>query len=857
MRALGVLARVALYVYPREFRMQFGDAILADVAADPSHAAAQLHDLLKGGIAMRLDTLFRDLSYAQRRLRSAPLFITIVILTFALGIGANVAVFSVLNAVVLRPLPFTDPSRLVILQVHDPHGDVFPNPSVTDASDIRLQARTLATIAAVAGHQPTLLVDGHPFALDGLDVMPEYFTMLGVEPQLGRLLIPADSRPGVHNVVISDELWHKRWGANQNVLGRTISLDGKAFTVVGILRPGQLLAIPGGESVGSTDFLGALPETGAAQGRGARVSSALARLAPGVTLGQANADLSLVSGRLQRLYPRTDAKWSFSVESLSAAVLGPAASALWIIFAAVVGILLIACANVGNMLGARWSSRDRELAVRRALGASSQRIAGQLFVETSVLAFFGAVFGVALAYIALRSMSGLVSAALPRASSVNIDGTSLLYALLAVVVATLLAGVSPVLSLGTNDLQSVLKSAGRGGDSSRGHRLRSGLVVLEIALALALVVVSGLMVRSFAELVHTPLGIRPDGVVVSAPVAVPAQYDTPSAAAMMQRELLRRLRALPGVDAAALTLMYPLGDIGMEGDTRIAGRTYPPGGAPIAWANDVSPDYFRALGIPIVHGRALTDSDTTGSAPVVIVNETFVKQFLNGENPLGTRISMPPKGRWGTIVGVVGDERQGLTTPPAPEFYAPILQVPQPYISIVLHSSSVAPAAIGHEVRKTFATMMPLVPPPDTFTIAQRVENATAPTRFATMMLGMLALIALLLACAGVFGVMSFSVTQRLREFGIRIALGASARDIVIDVLRRTLFTTAVGVAAGLAIAAVAARAISSQLNSVSPFDPATFAIVIALIFASSVLASLHPAVRATRVEPVAALRYE
>ncbi|HEY5348737.1 MAG TPA: FtsX-like permease family protein, partial [Candidatus Lustribacter sp.] len=524
--------------------------------------------------------------------------------------------------------------------------------------------------------------------------------------------------------------------------------------------------------------------------------------------------------------------------------------------------LLIACANVGNMLGARWSTRDRELAVRRALGASSGRIGAQLLIEAGLLAFVGALFGIAIAYGGLHVLSALLANALPRASTVSIDGTSLLYAALAVIAATLLAGLAPMLSLGEFDLQNVLKSAGRGGDASAHHGLRSALVVIEIALALALVVIAGLTVRSFVDLINAPLGIRSNGVVTSNLTMLPEKnLGTVAARASMQRDLLARLQVLPGVKAAALTVEYPLGSIGIRSNAPIFGRTYALGSEPHASANNVTPDYFRVLGIPVVRGRAFTASDTMGAAPVTIVNEAFVTRYLNGVVPIGTRIRTEgwngTPTRWSTIVGVVGNERDHLAQPPSPEFYVPMAQAPAAYTTAVVYAPKADPGTIQHEMQDAFAQTMPLVQAPDMYTVAQLVAGNTAQARFATILLGALAVIALVLALSGIFGVVSFSVTQRSREFGVRIAHGATTRNIISDVLRRTLATTAVGAAIGLVIAAISARAIASQLGAVSPFDPATFATVVVLIFLSAVIASLHPALRATRIQPVEALRYE
>ncbi len=853
--------RLVLLLAPREFRDHYGAQI--DASAEHNPHLSDLFDLAITGLRLRLEDFVRDASYALRRLAKAPLFVTIVVITFALGIGANVAVFSVLNAVVLKPLPFKDPNGIVIIDGTPKDGAPASHISLGDVLDVR-DARALSASAGIEEDGGTMLAHGRPFAISGYDVSPDYFSILGITPELGRVLVPSDGASGVNDIVVSDKVWRTDLAADPNAVGKTVTLNGVPERIVGILKPGQASLEPDGADTAfePQDYYGALPEHVTLAERGDRFLGGLARLAPGATIASANAELSLLSTRLQKQYPKDDYGWRLSIVSGRVALLGSASSVLWLIFAAVVGILLIACANVGNMLGARWSTRDRELAVRRALGASSGRIGAQLLIEAGLLALIGALCGVVIAYCGLHVLSALLASALPRASTVHIDGVSLLYAAGAVIAATLLAGVAPMLSLRGIDLQTVLKSAGRGGDASTRHRLRSALVVIEIALALALVVVSGLTVRSFINLVNTPLGIRPDGVMTSDLTMLPDKdLGTLAERASMQRNLLARLQALPGVEAAALTVEYPLGDIGIRTDAPVFGRTYPLGAAPHASANNITPDYFRVLGIPLVRGRAFTAADAMGAAPVTIVDEAFVSRYLNGMNPIGARIRFGgwngTRSQWTAIVGVVGNERDHLTQPPYPEFYVPMAQAPAAYTTAVVYAPSVDPGTIGHEMQDAFVLTMPLVQPPPMYTVSQLVARQTGQARLVTILLGALAVIALVLALSGIFGVVSFSVTQRSREFGVRIAHGATTRNIVADVLRRTLATTAVGAAIGLVIAALAARAIASQLGAVSPFDPLTFATVVALIFLAAILASLHPALRATRVQPVEALRYE
>jgi putative ABC transport system permease protein len=853
-----LLLRLVLLLAPREFRAYYGEQITAD-AKDLRFG--DIVDLALTGLRLRAEEFGRDVAYAVRRLMKSPLFVTIVALTFALGIGANIAVFSVLNAVVLRPLPYLNAAQLVLVRASDSRRATHPALSILDVDDLRSQAHSLGEIAAGTPDQLTVVAHGRPVALNGLAVMPEYFDLLRIAPQLGRNLARADSRPGEERIVISDAVWRNDFSADPAVIGRAVLVNGSATRIVGVLAPGQLLVDPAEGKIGPQDYLAALPETTRQNQRGARYLGALAQLAPSASLPSVNADLALVSRRLQKLYPGTDAPFTFSAVSLHAAVLGAAASIVWIVFAAVVTILLIACANVGNMLIARWSTRDRELALRRSLGASSSSIARMLLVETGILAAIGAVLGIGLAYAGLHAVGGYALSSLPRGSDVAIDGGALLYAVVIVVLTTFLAALAPIASLNVTDLNTVLKAAGRGGDASGRHRSRTFLAIVEIALALALVIVSGLMVRSFVELIRTPLGIRAAGVVVSDFVSLPDSYATLNARLAAQQHVLDQLRALPGIETAAVSVNYPLGGISLNFDTSVLGQSYPQGEEPSAGGNDVTPGYFRSLGIPLVRGRDFTDDDTAHSLPVVIVSRSFAQTILSGRDPIGAKIRIAgwngTIAHWANVVGVVADTRLFLTQAPGPQYYVPLTQAPPTFFSAIVYAPGTDTATIGREIQGVFSRVLPSLQAPDTYTFGDLAAQATKQKRAAAALVGTLAIIALLIALAGIFGVVSSSVTQRSREFGVRMALGSTTRAILTDVLRRTIVTTAIGIAAGLVVAASAAHAIASQLDSVSPFDPLIFCSVVALIFICAALASLQPALRATRVHPVDALRYE
>ena len=875
------LAAGALRAYPRNFRRHFGHELLNDIEAQPGRFAYNLFEILKNGFVMRADDFARDLSYAVARLRRAPLFVAVVVSTFALGIGANVAVFSAFNAVVLRPLPFANADRLVTIgkRARGFTGPLTP----LDVSDLRAQVHGVTSIAGVGQAQATMLIDGAPKTLKGANVGPAYFRTIGAAPQIGRFFEDSEGQRGRQAIVISDRIWRTYFNADLAAIGGRLTLDGTSYTVIGVTRPDAQAPEPavGETSLAQPDYFTATAEVPASYERRYVVAGsigAIAELAPDTTIAQLNAQLAVASSRVQALYPRQGegaARITFVARRLADDVLGPAASGVWMVLAVAFGILLVACANVANVIGTRWSAREREVAVRRALGASTGRIAAQLFIETGVLAACGGVAGVAVAYAGIRLLPVTALSALPRADTIGIDATTLFYALLLVCLTTLVAGLAPVLALGRTDLQVVLSSAGRGGDASRGRLLRSALVIAEVAIALALVISSGLLVRSFVMLVHTPLGFRADGVYIAAFNASNTDDRKlwPQAAALQQR-LLARVGVVPGVDAAALTVAIPIA-VGAFGSVipQVAGPRGPRGQAVHATANSVSPAYFRALGIPILRGRAFTGGDSMAAPPVAIVSQSFADAFFPGEEHLGQMVKDCAVCAPVSVVGIVPNVTQTLGQPPLPVIYTPIAQHPPPLFGIVVHAPHSDLPAARRELRAAFAAVFPGREPPEVYTVANIIAIKTRTQRFAATLLGALSLIPLFLALSGVYGVVSFSVAQRSREFGVRIALGARAASILADVLRRSLFTTAIGVAVGTIVAALDARAITPYLTAkpdfsasfagltprlmVSPFDPVTFGIVIALIFACTAVAALIPAWRATHVDPVVALRYE
>jgi predicted permease len=853
---------LALLAYPRDFREAYRAQIFNDIEEENASTLTAAVQLLWGGVMMRGERFMRDASYALRRLRKMPLFATLVALTFALGIGANVAVFSILNAVLLRPLPYPNVSRLVVFRAHNARQPgVGHSLSIPELDDFTTQSKALEHLAAAAPDGATLTGAGKPKAVSGYDVTLQYFDALGVQPQLGRFFTARDQRKGVYNIILSDSLWRGSFGANPRILGQIVRLDGIAYTVVGVAPHGFRAPDFQRGSLVPADYWTVQPDTAPPSQRGAVYLGVVGLLRPGVSLDAANAELRLISDRLQRRYPGYESGSTYFVEPLAQAVLGGISSALWTVFVAVLGILIVACANVASMLIANASTRDREFAVRAALGASRRRLSEQLLIETGALAAFGGVIGVALAYGVLAVLRPALSS-FPHIETLRIDTAALSYALGTVLLCTALAGLWPVAALRYASLNSTLKTAGRSGSNAAGNRLRSGLIVTEVAIALALVVLSGLMVRSFYTLVHADLGIQPRGVLVTRVIGLPSRrYGNLNARAAFEQRFLDRLKAIPGVESAALSVSYPLSNVMVQFQVGIVGRKFAPNEEPALAENTITPEYFHTLGIPVLRGRAFDDRDTSASAPVAIVNEAFARLYGKNGDALGMRIRTPG---WNgtavatrTIVGVAADIRANLQSPARPEYYVPLRQAPPDLLSALVRSASVPPQQLAVPVQRAIAQVDPTMAPPETTTFTELIAEQSEQARSTATLLAALGIAALLLALSGIFGIVSYSVTQRYGEFGVRVALGARSATVMLDVLVRALSITAFGVVIGLTLAAFAAQAVREQLYRVSPLDPLTFISVVALIAVCAAAAALLPALRAMRIDPAVALRYE
>jgi putative ABC transport system permease protein len=865
------LFRFVCLAYPRDFRSRYFRQIVgdyeqhqADVPGGFAYLFRMLSDVLVSGLQLRFEMMGRDLSIALRRLRQSPLLVSIVIITFALGIGANVTVFSVLNAVLLQPLPYPNAPRLMALRTTNPHWpEVYADSmSLPDVWDMRTRTTTLQNITAFNESSRTLTGYGKPVALRASDVTWRFFDTLGIKPQLGRFASQQDAEQGRPQVVISDALWRSRFNGDANIIGKAITLNGVATQIIGVAPPGFQTPEPFAAGFFRADLWTFISEHAAPKFRGWRSMVALALLRPGVSFGAAQADLNRVQQQLRKQYPGYDAKNSVIVTPLRAAIVGTSAPVLlWMIFCAVLGVFAIMCANVASLLLTQTNARTHELSMRVALGASRARIMQQLLTESGVLAVLGGIVGVGIAYVALREFTAVAQDQIPRLAAAHIDVPGLLYSTGIVILAALLAGSAPAWMLASTPALSMIRTASRSGVASN-RRLQSALVVLEIAIALALVTASGLSIRSFYALTHADIGVRTQGVFLSEIFAFPRErFTTPGSKNVVIARLKRRLAAIPGT-TYALAVNYPLGDASITSSVDIAGVPHIRGGAPEAVFNPITPAYFAAMGIPLRRGRAFTNDDSPTSESVAIVSASFAKYFPKGTPLLDQRLrinvaNMLRPSALMRIVGVVGDTRNGATASVQPVLYVPLTQTSNDWINAVVYAPHADARAVRSELADAFQYADPLSASPVTHTYAELMADSAQSVRFSASLFTALGLIALALAIAGIFGVVSYAVSQRQAEFGIRMAIGSTPIAIMGNVLTGVAVLLAAGIAIGLVLAAIAGRAIGTQLYDVQSLDVATLTAVTAILASTALLAGALPAVRAARVDPARTLRYE
>ena len=816
-----------------------------------------------------MDSLLKDIRFGMRGLMKRPGFTAVAVITLALGIGANSAIFSVVNAVLLRPLPFKDPDRLMVVwERRENSGRANLTLSGHEYAAFKERTNVFEALTLIQPNGYNLTGRGDPVVVDVGEVSTEYFAVVGAPPLLGRTFAPGeDQQGGAKVVVLSHELWTQRFGSDPNVVNQMIRMNDQSYTVIGVmpeleLMPNVLVPI---------DMRGELRKVGK------HSHQVIGRLKPGVTLDQAQAELAHVAQQVQQEFPDANRGHGVQVEPLHEVITGSAQLPLFTLFGAVGFVLLIACANVANLLLSRAASRQREMAIRTALGAGRWRLIRQTLTESLLLGIFGGGVGLLAAVWLVTLLSKITAVDIPRLDKISIDSRVLLATFGFSILTGLLTGIAPAWRTSEPRLSQWIKDGIRGSMSPGRRRISSALVVAEVALAVVLLVGGGLMLKSFVQLMRVDPGFEPNQVL-RLDFALPGlKYRQPQQQTAFYNELLGRLQSLPGVESVGATTQTPLSPGDNWTGFAIEGRPEPPqGNLQQAAIRSVSDDYFRTMQIPLRKGRYFNNSDARvalplirwfeqqpfperfnepQAAPAVIINETMARLYFPNEDPLGRRLKILYS-PWLTIVGVVGDVRHmGLNTPPNPEMYMSHLQEPQSTMAVMARTTGdpLQLASAAREQLKAMDRDLPVT----VKTMDQIFSNSLAGQRFNTSLLGVFAAVALLLAMIGVFGVINYSVAQRTHEIGIRIALGAQRGDVFKLVVGQGLLLALIGVGVGVAGAVVVTRLIEGMFYGVSPTDGPTFVAVSLIVTMVAFLACYLPARRATRVDPLVALRYE
>ncbi|MFL6333867.1 MAG: ABC transporter permease [Pyrinomonadaceae bacterium] len=802
-------------------------------------------------------TLWQDVRFGLRLLWKRPGFTAVALAVLALGVGANTAIFSVVNAVLLRPLPYPGAERVVVFEgVNPSKGIKESNVSAPDFADWQTQARSLEALAMYYPGGTNLTGADEPERVTVAWVGADFFRVIGVGAARGRTLLPEEDRPGGPNVVvISHGLWQRRFGSDPGVVGRTMEMSGQKWEIIGVMPAG--FNFPQRAQV-----WGPLQLDVAQEPRDNRGVFVLGRLREGVTLGAAQAEMDAISARLAEAYAVTNAGWSVRLQTLKDTLVGELKTTLFMLLAGVGLLLLIACANVANLLLARASGRRREIALRLALGASRARIARQMLTEGVLLSLAGGALGAALSVWLTDLLVALAPADTPRLAEASADWRVLLFAVGASVLTGIAFGLAPAWQASRYDLNEPLKEGGRGLSGSR-SRLRSGLVVAEVALSLLLLAGAGLLVKSFTRLQAVDPGFDPEGVITMRVSLPGARYKEPARRAEFFAALTERVKAVPGVESAGATIALPL-----NGSNYQIGRGFIREGRPETPEEDtdasysvVTPGYFRAMRIPLRAGRVFDERDRMESAKVVVINEAFARKAFPGEDPLGKRIHIWRDEKFlREVVGVVGDTKPWLldAQEAALQMYVPHPQDAEwAGLSLVVRARGAEPGSLVGRVREEVRALDRELPVYDVKTLDKVVADSTAYRRVAMFLMAGFACSALLLAGVGLYGVVSYSVAQRTREIGVRLALGARGRDILGLVVRQGMLLTLAGLALGLACAFALTRLIAGLLYGVTATDPVVYLAVSLLLAAVALLACLVPARRATKVDPMVALRYE
>jgi putative ABC transport system permease protein len=797
--------------------------------------------------------MINDFRYALRQLIKSPSFTAVAIITLALGIGACTAIFSVVNVVLLRPLNYPQADRIVTIR--ETNLPQFPRFSVSPPNyiDWEKQTKSYEYLAAYSGARVNLTGSGEPQQLLVLKVTAHYFDVYGDKPFLGRMLLPEEDAPGKnHMVVLSYGFWQRVFGGDHAVVGRSIELNGEPYTVVGV-------AAPQSSKVEAWIPMAFKPEETANDARGAHYLNVVGRLRAGVTVAQAKAELELLAAQLAQQYPDSNKGWGIFMMPIQDAIVRDVKPVLYTLLGAVACVLLIACANLANLLLARATARSREISIRAALGAGRARLVRQLLTESVVLAVCGGVAGVILARWGLDALLALAPSSLPRITEIHLDSGVLLFSLALSVVTGLVFGIAPALLAARSDVNEALKQGTRGSTEGgvRG-RLRGALVVIEVTFALVLLGGAGLLARSFMQLANVDPGFIPENATLLEISLPQKKYAKPEQQTAFADALLERLKNLPGVQAVGVTHSMPLvGDyvltFNIEGRPPIA-----PSDLPSTNYYTVTPDYFRAMGIRLMRGRVFTPQDDAKAARVAIINETMARQFFPNEDPIGKRINITNgPDAWREIIGIVGDIKQdGVDKATGAQSYEPFAQAPFNSLNVVIRTKA-SPAALLGALRPAVYEVDKDQPVGIIRPLEEIMAESIARQRFAMLLLTVFSGVALVIAAVGIYGVMAYNVVQRTGEFGIRMALGAQQRDVLRLVLTQGGKLIGLGLLIGLLATLAASRAMGSMLFNTSAYDPLTLGTITVVLAAVAFVACFFPANRATKVNPIEALRAE
>src|SRR6266550_4403644 len=812
-----------------------------------------------------MESLIKDIRHAITSLLKHPGFTAITVITLALCIGANTAMFSVINAVLLRPLPYRDPARLVTIWEQSPEREMYQLPvSLANMRDWINQNQSFEQISAYTFTNLNLTGTGEPARLGTVRASANLFPLVGAIPTIGRSFLPEEDKKGAnHVVVLGHALWQSRFGSDPGIVGKPLTLNNQSYTVVGVMASNSQFPVGFGY-MGKVlndpiDLYVPLAASGREIERGNYSFFAIGRLKPGVKIDQARAEMTTIEGRLEKEYPGGNTGIGISLIPTQEQTVKDIRPALLVLFGAVAFLLLIACANIANLLLARAASRKKEIAIRTALGASRLRVLRLLLTESLMLSLAGGGIGFLLALWGTDALVALEPDNIPRLSEVGVDARVFLFTLSVSVVTGIVFGLIPGMRTARPDLNEALKEGPRGSTGSAGSKgTRSVLVVLEVALSLVLLVGAGLMIKSFLRLQQTNLGFNPENVLAVSLTLPESRYPGDRQQAGFFQETLARLQSVSGVQSAGATTSLPL-TLSVNGsDFRIEGQPEPEAGKElIINMSSVSPGYFQTLGVPLMKGRDFSDRDNKDAPKTAIINSDLARTYFPNENPIGKRIKFTDTDTWISIVGVTGDVKQlGQDIGVKPEIYFPYLQVPAASMSVVVRTAN-EPMSLTGAVKTQIQIIDKDLPIDDAKTMQQLLANSKSGRRFNLILLTGFALVALVLAMVGIYGVMSYTVAQRTHEIGIRVAVGAQSRDVFRMVIGQGMVLAMIGVAFGLVGALALTRLMTSMLFGVEATDPATFISIALLLTGVALVACYIPGRRATKVDPLVALRYE